>query len=74
MMDTFEPYTETYMRQLLKRASNAFYAFDPMTTWFVKECLDVLQNKHWLSVSKRINFKMVLTTYKYINYIAPEYR
>ena len=28
MMDTFEPFTETDIRQLLKRSSNAFCAVD----------------------------------------------
>jgi len=42
MMDTFEPFAETDIRQLLKRSSNAFCAVDPMPTWLVKDCLDVL--------------------------------
>ena len=41
-METFEPFTETDIRQLLKRSSNAFCAVDPMPTWLVKDCLDVL--------------------------------
>ena len=36
--DTFEPFTETDIRQLLKRSSNAFCAVDPMPTWLVKDC------------------------------------
>jgi len=32
MMDTFEPFTETDIRQLLKRSSNVFCAVDPMST------------------------------------------
>ena len=42
MMDTFEPFTETDMRQLLKRSFNGFCAVDPMLTCLVKDCLDVL--------------------------------
>jgi len=42
MMDTFEPFTENYIKQLLKRSSNAFCAVDPMPTWFVNDCLAVL--------------------------------
>jgi len=44
MMDTFEPFTETDIRQLLKKSSNAFCAVDPTPTWLVKDCLDVLIN------------------------------
>ena len=42
--DTFEPFTETDIRQLLTRSSNAFRAVDPMPTWLVKDCLDILIN------------------------------
>jgi len=42
MMNTFEPVTEIDLRQLLKRLSNAFCAVDPMSTWLLKDCLDVL--------------------------------
>ena len=41
IMDTC---TETDVRQLLKKSSNAFCAVDPMPTWLVKDCLDVLIN------------------------------
>jgi len=44
MMDTFEPFTETDIRQLLKRSSNTFCAVDPISTWVVKDCLDVLRS------------------------------
>ena len=39
MMDTFEPFTETDIRQLMKKSSNTFWAVDPMPTWLVKDCL-----------------------------------
>jgi len=42
MMDTFEPFSETDIRQLLKRSSNAFCAVDHIPTCPVKDCLDVL--------------------------------
>jgi len=42
MMDTFGPFTVTDIRQLLKRSSNAVCAVDPMPTWLLKYCLDVL--------------------------------
>ena len=42
MMDTFEAFTETDIRQLLKKLSNAFCAVDPMPKWLVKDYLDVL--------------------------------
>ena len=32
MLGTLEPFTETDIRQLLKRSSNAFYAVDPLPT------------------------------------------
>ena len=41
-MDTFELFTETDIRRLLKRSPNAFCAVDTMLTWLVKDCLDVL--------------------------------
>ena len=34
-MHTFEPFTETDIRQFLKRSSNAFCAVDPMPTGLV---------------------------------------
>ena len=37
MIDTFNPFTETDIRQLLKRSSNVFCAIDPMPIWLVKE-------------------------------------
>ena len=37
MRDTFKSLTETDIRQLLKRSSNAFCAVDPMPTWLVKD-------------------------------------
>jgi len=43
-MDTFELFTETDIRQLLKRSSSAFCAVDPMPTQLVKDFLDVLIN------------------------------
>ena len=42
MLDTFKPFTETDIRQLLNRSSNAFCVVDPMLTWPVKDYLDVL--------------------------------
>ena len=42
MVDTFEPFTETDIRQLLKMSCNAFCAVDPMPTWLVKYCLSFL--------------------------------
>jgi len=42
MMDTFEPFTETNTRQLLKRSSNAFCAVNAMPKWLVKDYLNVL--------------------------------
>ena len=42
MIDILDPFTEADIRQLPKRSSNAFCAVDPMPTWLVKDCLDVL--------------------------------
>ena len=42
MMDTFDPFTETDIRQLLKTSSNAFCAVDSMSTLLLKDCLDVM--------------------------------
>ena len=42
MMDTFEHFTETDIRQLLKRSYNDLCSDDPIHTWLVKDCLDVL--------------------------------
>jgi len=41
-MVVFEPFTVTYIRQLLNMSSNAFCAVDPMPTSVVKDCLNVL--------------------------------
>jgi len=42
MMDSVESFTDIDIRQLLKMAFNVFCAVDPMPTWLVKDCLDVL--------------------------------
>ena len=42
IMDTFDPLSVTEIKQLLKRSSDAFWEADPMPTWFVKECQDIL--------------------------------
>ena len=55
MMDTFEPFAETDIRQLLKRSSNAFCAVDPMPKWFVKDCPDVLINPITNIVNKSLS-------------------
>ena len=39
---TFESFTETDIRQLLNGSSNALCAVEPMPTWLLKKCLDVL--------------------------------
>ena len=39
MMDNFEPFTEIDIRQLLERS---FSVVDPMPTWLVKGCLNVM--------------------------------
>ena len=55
MMDTFEPFTETDIRQLLKMSPNAFCAADPMPTWLVTDCLDVLINPITNIVNKSLS-------------------
>jgi len=55
MMATFEPFTEIDIRQLLKKSSNAFYAVDPMPTWFVRICLDVQISPITYIVSKSLS-------------------
>jgi len=55
VMDTFEPFTETDIRQLLKKSSNAFCAVDPMPTWLVKDCLYVLINPITNIVNKSLS-------------------
>jgi len=42
VIDIFDPFTETDIRQLLERSSNAFCIVDPMPTWLMIECLAVL--------------------------------
>jgi len=41
-IDTFEPFTETDIRKLLKMSSKAFSPVDLLSTWLVKYYLDVL--------------------------------
>ena len=55
MMDTCKPFTETDIRQLLKRSSNTFCAVDPMPTWLVKDCLDVLINPNTNILNKPLS-------------------
>ena len=55
MMDTFEPFRENDIRQLLKRSSNNFFAVDPMATSLVKDCLDVLINPITNIVNKSLS-------------------
>jgi len=40
IMDTFEPFTETDIRQLLKKSSNAFCVVDPMACERLSGCSD----------------------------------
>ena len=56
MMNTFEPFTETDIRQLLKRLSNALYAVAAMHTLFMKECLEVLITP----IRKKVNTLLTL--------------
>ena len=42
MIYIFDPFTETDIRQLLERSSNAFFIGDHMPTWLMIECLAVL--------------------------------
>ena len=42
MMDTFEHFTKSDIRWLLKMSSNAFCAIEPMPIRLVKECLGVM--------------------------------
>jgi len=37
IVDTFQAFTETDIRQLLNMSSNAICSVDPMPTWLVKE-------------------------------------
>ena len=55
VMDTFKPFTEITIRQLLKTSSNAFCAVDPIPTWFIKECLDVLISRITKMVDKSLS-------------------
>ena len=55
MMDTFEPFKETDIRQLLKKSSNDFCAIYPMATWLVKYCLDILINPITNIVNKSLS-------------------
>ena len=48
MMDTFELFTETDIKQ-------SFCAVDPMPTWLVKDCLDVLINQITNIVNKSLS-------------------
>ena len=67
MMDTFDPFTETDIRQLLKRTSNAFCAVDPMPTWLVKDCLNVLINPITNIVNKSLSLGVFPRSMKTIN-------
>ena len=51
MMDTFEPFTEADIWQLLKKSSNSFCAVDSLPMWLVKDCLDVLNRKSYYKYS-----------------------
>jgi len=60
VMDTFEPFTETDIRHLLKKSSIAFCAVDRMPTWLVKDCLDVLINPITNIVNKLLSLGVFL--------------
>jgi len=60
MMDTFDPFTEIDIGQLLKRSSNAFCAIDPMPTWRMKDYLDVLMSPITNIVNKSLLFSQYL--------------
>ena len=42
IMDSFDCLSVSEIKQLLKRSSNAFCEADPMPSWLVKECQDIL--------------------------------
>ena len=42
VLEAFIPLTENEDRELIGRIFNAFCVFDPVPTWFVKECQDIL--------------------------------
>jgi len=42
MVDAFESFTETGIRQLLRRSPKAVYAVDYVGAWFVNECPSLL--------------------------------
>ena len=41
-MATFKPFTEIEIKKLISKSSNAFSDLDPIPTWLVKECQEVL--------------------------------
>ena len=48
------------IKQLLRRSSNAFCESDPMPTWFVKECQDILNGP----VAKLVNTSLSFGVYE----------
>ena len=53
MMDTFEPFTENDIRQLVKKSSNAFCAVDPMPTWLVNPITNIVNKSLSVGVFPR---------------------
>jgi hypothetical protein len=42
VLEVFSPLTENEVRELIRRTSNAFCAFDPVPAYFLKQCQDIL--------------------------------
>ena len=64
MMDTFEHFKDTDIRQLPKMSSNSFCAVDPMPTWLLKDCLDVLVSPITNIVNKSLSLGVFPTSMK----------
>ena len=45
----------------------------PVPDWFVKNVTPLIYELHWLPIKYRIEFKILLITFKILNFLAPTY-
>jgi len=64
MMEIFERFTETDIRQLLKTSSNAFYAVDPVLIRTVKERLNLMISPITKIVNKSLSLSVFARSMK----------
>ena len=61
-MEAFEPLSDSDIKQLLMRSSNAFCELDPIPAWLVKKCqIEVIKViRHIVNISLNLGVSHIL--------------